>query len=331
MQTTPKPTLWIRILGFMQFHWAVFVETEHRLYIFNAQGTLLERFSTDSISYLSASLAPLGFLVADEADLQSAGIAVKVLRFNFEQEPESSNGPYQIRFKNSQSSNPSTFTFQPPKPLAISQVTVVFDRGNFYDKQGNLVAFEQGRSYTISGEPESFFDQHILLDKLVALPSDKKYESIAQKHSEQPHVQILDAGTPFEFIVSLRKKDQADTLGYRYPFKGVLEEDLYLYRDQNMQWRACECICRVVKCENNSLSYTYPIQARTLNDLFGKTVAYYFAFKRSQATNIYNTFSFQLLSEVDKLLLGKENVTLQFYRELFKQFDIGSSDTNRES
>ena len=79
-------------------------------------------------------------------------------------------------------------------------------------------------------------------------------------------------------------------------FVCTLLEDLYLYLIKGetgiepKHWRLAECKCLLDDCLLGGLTLTERIPAKSLNELFNKTIQFYFSLQRSGSTNVFSTF-----------------------------------------
>lgn len=173
---------------------------------------------------------------------------------------------------------------------------VKFSHGHFIDIETNKRLIPvQGHEYLITAEDTAFrvMDMKLLIGQI--LNSEDKEKWARDEFGSGNYVKILDAGTHLCFRVGNSKKVEGDE-SIQYFFVCILLEDLFLYKHTNKEgndvknWRLANCAVKLENCLLGGLTLSERITAKSLNDLFSKTVQFYFSLQRSGSVNVFNTF-----------------------------------------
>ncbi len=153
----------------------------------------------------------------------------------------------------------------------------------------------QGAEYIISGNTADFKKEDEKLRVSVASSTETMRKWAREKFGEGNYLKLLDTGSQLIFRVGNSKKIYGDE-SREYIFSCTLQEDLYLFlvkggdKKNPKDWRLANCICELWECLDGGLLITEKIKAESLNQLFTKTVMFYFNLQRSGSTNVFSTF-----------------------------------------
>lgn len=173
---------------------------------------------------------------------------------------------------------------------------VIYKHGHFIDTENNQRLIPvQGAEYTITANDNAFKteDEKLEIDK--ALNSNEKAAWAEKIYGKNSYAKIMNVDEQLFFRVGNSKKIVGDE-DRQYVFVCTLLEDLYLYLlkgetgSDPRHWRLAECKCILENCLLGGLTLTEKVPAKSLNELFSKTVQFYFSLQRSGSTNAFSTF-----------------------------------------
>lgn len=176
--------------------------------------------------------------------------------------------------------------------------SVKFLNGHFVDQETEKrVIPVQNGIYTISADDSAFVEEDEKLIIAAGLEKEQKAKEIEKKHKNTNAILFLPANTVLLFRIGNSKSVKGDQ-SYAHFLTCILLEDLYIYFVKNgtnekndpVAWRLSRCKCQLKESKIGGLVLTEKIVGNSLNDLFTKTVMFYFALQRSGSINVFSNF-----------------------------------------
>lgn len=175
---------------------------------------------------------------------------------------------------------------------------VKFLNGHFIDQdtEKRVIPVQNG-IYTISADDSAFVEDDEKLIIASGLEKEQKAKEIEQKHKNTDTILFLLANTELLFRIGNSKSVKGDQ-SYAHFLTCTLLEDLYIYFVKNgtnekidpIAWRLSRCKCQLKESKIGGLVLTEKIVGNSLNDLFTKTVMFYFSLQRSGSINVFSNF-----------------------------------------
>lgn len=182
---------------------------------------------------------------------------------------------------------------------------VKFKNGHFYDLlSGNRIIPKSGHEFMLIGDEIAFEKEDILIKSYAIQNPNERVQSLSKKYNNNL-IKIRDAQSCLYFRLGIGTPREANQ-DKQYVFKCTILEDLYLYlpgeADKNhpVNWRLCDCHCKLNSCIIGEIAISDDIHAKSLNQLFTNTVMFFFSLQRSGSCNPFNTFFMLKVNEPEK-------------------------------
>lgn len=217
--------------------------------------------------------------------------------------------------------------FAQNKLETMKAFSVKFLNGHFIDQDTEKrIILVQNGIYTISANDSAFVEEDEKLIIAAGLEKELKAKEIQEKHKNTDTIIFLPANTELLFRIGNSKSLKGDQ-SYAHFLTCILLEDLYIYFVKNgtnekndpIAWRLSRCKCQLKESKIGGLVLTEKIVGNSLNDLFTKTVMFYFSLQRSGSINVFSNF---YLYDSNKRIepsydLSRQFVSLGVRRESF--------------
>lgn len=173
---------------------------------------------------------------------------------------------------------------------------VKFIHGQFIEEetQKRIIPI-QGKSYIIISEEDSFDETDPRMKVNEILDSEKKKISIEKKYGINRTIKLLNKGEKLFYRIGNSKRIQGDE-SQSYIFLSILLEDLYIHLKKDKKgdnindWQLVNSVIRLENCISSDIKIVEKIQADSLNQLYSKTVTFYFNMQRSASANAFTSF-----------------------------------------